>query len=109
MGQMTQAEKIREKIKQRRVRREQESKLLTLKRLGDSDEEEESGGAKWVEKQKRLQKEKEAAAKRAKMLAELDDEFGVGNLVEEETKKDLEKEYGRKDLRGLKVEHAADK
>ena len=86
----------------------QESKLLSLKRLGDADSDDD-GGAKWVEKQKRLQKEKEAAAKRAKMLEDLDDEFGVGNLVEEETKKDLAKEYGKRDLKGLKVQHSADK
>lgn len=42
----------------------QESKLLSLKKLGDSDGEDDT--SKWVERQKKLQKEKELASKRVK-------------------------------------------
>lgn len=64
LSEMAQAEKIREKIKQRRLKREQESKLLTLKKLGDSDSDDDTSN--WVERQKKLQKEKAEAAKRAR-------------------------------------------
>ncbi len=102
----TQADKIRERIKQRRVKREQESKLLSLRKLGESDSEEEGGADRatsWVEKQKAALKAKQEAAKRAKMLEELDDEFGVGSIVEEEAKREREKAYDRAELSGIKV------
>ena len=103
LGQLSEADKIRERIKQRRLKRELESKLLTLKTLAEDDEED---SRNWVEKQKKLQKEKEEAKKRAKMLEDLDDEFGVSDLVEE---KQHQPRYSKKALKGLKVQHAADK
>lgn len=108
MAEKTEADKIRERIKMRRIKREQEAKLLTLKKLGDSDDEGDAANS-WVERQKKIQKEKQEAAKRAKMLEELDDEFGVGSLVDEEVKKEKERQYRSSDLRGLKVEHGAER
>ncbi len=85
----------------------QESKLLTLKKLGDSDSDDDT--AKWVDRQKRLAEEKAAAEKRAKMLDQLDDEFGIGDIVNEDTKRERQTEYGRDNLRGLTVEHDAER
>ena len=134
------ADKIREKIKQRRIKREQvrkhdwdvyvlrillnvpsstrrrlrvgisvqESRLLSLRKLGDSDSEEGDTATNWVDRQKEVQRAKLEAAKRAKALEELDDEFGVGFIVDEDSKKTRASAYDRKDLSGLKVEHDVD-
>lgn len=100
-------EKMRERLKQRRLKRQQENKLLSVATLGS--ERESDDPTKWVEKQKKKLREKKEAEKRAKMLEQLDDEFGVGQLVQEDREKDRVNQYGKASLEGLKVEHSADK
>lgn len=109
LSQKTYAEKLRERIQERKKKREMEARLLAIKKLGDSDSDEDQGSsANWVEKQKKIQAEKAAAQKRAQMLEELEDDFGVGNLVKEAVQRDRSEAYSKKDLSGLKVEHAAE-
>ncbi|XP_040567590.1 U4/U6.U5 tri-snRNP-associated protein 1 [Lepeophtheirus salmonis] len=107
LAEISRTEKMRKKIQERREKRRQESKLLLVRGLGDSDDEEDNYTS-WVKKQGRLQKEKEAAAKRAKMLDELDDDFGVGDIIKEEFPKTRKINYNQKDLKGLRVEHNVD-
>ena len=102
------AEKLRERIALRKKKREQEMKLLKVKKLGESDSEDDGKASNWIEKQKRAAKEKAAAEKRAKMLEDLDDQFGVNSLVKEDTAQDKNRQYGRNNLSGLKVEHSAE-
>ena len=83
--------------------------MSKVKQLGDSDSEEDSAKA-FVKKQKAAAKAKEMAMKRAKMLEEMDDAFGVDDLIKKEPGSLLgQKKYTEKSLRGLKVEHDADK
>ena len=100
-------EKMRERLLQRKMKRQQENKLLTVKTLGDDDETDDT--SKWLQRQKKKEKEKKAAAKRAKMLEELDDDFGVGNIVKEDTERSKAASYGSQSLAGLKVQHDANK
>ncbi len=100
-------EKMRERLNQRKMKRQQEAKLMSVSTLGAADEVDDT--EKWLKRQKKKEKERKEAEKRAKMLAELDDEFGVGNLVKEDRKVEKEKEYGSRNLSGLKVEHASHK
>ncbi|XP_047120223.1 U4/U6.U5 tri-snRNP-associated protein 1 [Schistocerca piceifrons] len=102
-------EKVRQKVQEHRERRLLESKMLKVKPLGESDDEEYSDVAAWVQKNRKLQQEKEKAEKQAKMLEELDAEFGVGDLVEDEMRNEKREAYTSKDLRGLRVEHAVDR
>ena len=83
--------------------------MSKVKQLGDSDSEEDSAKA-FVKKQKAAAKAKEMAMKRAKMLEEMDDAFGVDDLIKKEPGSLIgQKKYTEKSLRGLKVEHDADK
>ena len=100
-------EKMRERLQQRKLKRQQENRLLTVKTLGDDNEVDDT--ASWLKKQKKKEKEKKAAEKRAKMLAELDDEFGVGNLVKEDSHREKSRAYDSNNLAGLTVEHQASK
>ena len=95
--------KLREKLEQRRLKRKQEAKLLSVTTLGSAEDVDDT--AKWLEKQKRKAKEKKAAARRAKMLEELDEDFGVHNIVEDEQKKQKSAMYQGENLAGLTVEH----
>ncbi|TRY71736.1 hypothetical protein TCAL_08157 [Tigriopus californicus] len=110
LSQKTHAEKLRERIQERKKKREMEARLLAIKKLGDSDSDEDRRGSSsnWVERQKKIQAEKAAALKRARMLEELEDDFGVGHLVQEAVAQDRAGAYGKKDLSGLKVEHSAE-
>merc|ERR1739838_683468 len=92
-------EKMRERLQQRKMKRMQESKLLTVATLGSADDVDDT--AKWLQRQKKKAKEKKEADKRAKMLAEMDDEFGVGNLVKEDARKDKAFAYDSGNLAGL--------
>eukprot|EP00096_Caligus_rogercresseyi_P006879 TRINITY_DN2385_c0_g1_i1.p1 TRINITY_DN2385_c0_g1~~TRINITY_DN2385_c0_g1_i1.p1 ORF type:complete len:865 (+),score=360.53 TRINITY_DN2385_c0_g1_i1:3-2597(+) len=108
LGEVSRTERIRRRIQERREKRKQESKLLLVRGLGDSDGESEKT-SHWVKKQEALVKEKEAAAKRAKILDELDDDFGVGAILKEEEEEGGGQDkcgYGAKDLQGLTVEHS---
>jgi len=102
------ADKLREKLKRKRDKRKQESKLLHVKSLADSSDED---AGSWVLSQKQKQEEKERAKKRAQMFEELDDDFGVGNLIEADKKESKKKEhnYDSKALTGLKVQHSFDR
>lgn len=102
------ADKLREKLKRKRAKRKQESKLLAVKSLADSSDED---AGSWVLSQKQKQEEKERAKKRAQMFEELDDDFGIGNLIEADKKESKKKEhnYDSKALTGLKVEHSYDR
>ena len=100
-------EKMRERLQQRKMKRMQENKLMTVKTLGDVDEVDNT--SKWLKKQKRKEKDKREAEKRAKMLAELDDEFGVGNLVKEDANREKSRAYDSNNLAGLTVQHDSSK
>ena len=95
--------KIRERLEQRRMKRKQEAKLLTVTTLGASDEVDDT--AKWLQRQKRKAKEKKEAEKRAKMLEELDEDFGVNNIVQNDKAKEKSDLYRSNNLSGLTVEH----
>ncbi|XP_026282072.1 U4/U6.U5 tri-snRNP-associated protein 1 [Frankliniella occidentalis] len=99
------ADKIKEKLAERKAKRALEQKLARVKRLGESSSDEEDSAAAWAEKNRKIVNEKQQAEKRAKMLEEMDAEFGIGELVAEEIKTERRNVYGAKDLRGLRVEH----
>lgn len=101
-----QAEKLREKFRQRKEKRELEKKLKAVKTLGESDEDDDI--SKWVSSSRDKEKLKAEAARRAKILEEMDDEFGVGELVQEETRREKKKIYSEHNLKGLKVDHDMD-
>ena len=100
----SEAAKLRERLAQRREKRKQEAKLLTVSTLGAASDDVDNT-AKWLEKQKRKAKEKKAAERRAKMLEELDEDFGVNNLVQNEKNKQKSDLYQSQNLAGLRVEH----
>ena len=100
-------EKMRERLQQRKMKRQQESKLLSVATLGEADDVDDT--AKWLERQKKKEKEKKKAEKMAKMFDDLDDQFGVGNLVKDEHNKAKAKSYDSKNLAGLTVEHDSSK
>ncbi|KAL0267470.1 UNVERIFIED_CONTAM: hypothetical protein PYX00_009728 [Menopon gallinae] len=99
-------EKIRERLTERKEKREIEKKLKSVKTLGEESESEDDDTRAWVQKSRQKELEKKQAEARAKLLEELDEEFGVGELVEEEIRHDRRTAYTAKDLKGLKVEHA---
>merc|ERR1712223_362340 len=102
------ADKLRDKLKRKRDKRKQESKLLAVKSLADSSDEDASS---WVLSLKQKQEEKERAKKRAQMFEDLDDDFGIGNLIEKDKKETIKKEknYDSKALAGLKIQHTVDR
>ena len=53
-----------------------------VKRLAESDSDNEDSALLWVKKVRKKETEKKLAAKRAQLLEEMDEEFGVGELVE---------------------------
>ncbi|CAD6998193.1 U4/U6.U5 tri-snRNP-associated protein 1 [Ceratitis capitata] len=98
------AEKMREKLKQRKEKRFLEEQLARIRTLGESDEETDDV-SKWVSKNRRVIDERKEAQKRAKMIEEMDAEFGVNDLVEKEKEASRRKAYNDKHLKGLRVEH----
>lgn len=101
-----QAEKLREKFRQRKEKRALEQKLKAVKTLGESDEDDDI--SKWVDANREKQKMRAEADRRAKILEEMDDEFGVNDLVQEETRRERKKIYSENHLKGLKVDHDLD-
>ncbi|XP_071454399.1 U4/U6.U5 tri-snRNP-associated protein 1 [Hetaerina americana] len=101
------SEKIKQKLQDRREKRNIEAKLSKMKKLADDDEGDEDT-LEWIKKTRKLQEEKEKAQKRAQMLEELDAEFGVGDLVDSEFRNDRREVYSSKDLKGMRVEHSAE-
>uniref|UniRef100_G3MKP6 SART-1 family protein n=1 Tax=Amblyomma maculatum TaxID=34609 RepID=G3MKP6_AMBMU len=106
MQEKVMAQKLREKITANREKRKITEKYREVKRLGDTEEEDDDALA-WVRKSRKLQEEKEKAEKRAKLLEEMDEEFGVGKLVEEELRP--AKDYTAKHLKGLEVLHGVER
>ncbi|XP_068151153.1 U4/U6.U5 tri-snRNP-associated protein 1 [Drosophila tropicalis] len=102
-----QAEKLREKLNQRKEKRFLEERLARIKTLGESDEETDNT-SKWVDRNKRVVNEREEAKRKAKELEELDEAFGVAEMVEEEKQKARQRAYGDGSLKGLRVDHDMD-
>ncbi|XP_045118577.1 U4/U6.U5 tri-snRNP-associated protein 1-like [Portunus trituberculatus] len=104
LAQKLEVQKLREKIAAQREKRRIKESLSKVKKLGDSDSEDESASV-WVLKSRALAKEKELAEKKSKMLEELDAQFGIGDLVEQDMTEQKMKKYNRNDLSGLQVQH----
>lgn len=100
------AEKLREKFRQKKEKRMLEEKLKRVKRLGD--EEEVDDIAVWLDRSRDKEKNRADADKRAKMLEEMDDQFGVNALVQQELRDSRRKAYTDRHLKGLKVDHEMD-
>lgn len=100
------AEKLREKFRQKKEKRMLEEKLKRVKRLGD--EEEVDDITVWLDRSRDKEKNRTEADKRAKMLEEMDDQFGVSALVQQELRDSRRKAYTDRHLKGLKVDHEMD-
>ncbi|XP_055712849.1 U4/U6.U5 tri-snRNP-associated protein 1 [Phlebotomus papatasi] len=100
-----QVEKIREKIKERREKRKLEASLLTVKTLGESDEEDDL--ISWVDRSREKERLKKEAEKRAKWLEEMEEQIGRASHADQEDRESHQKYYGMRDLKGLRVEHDA--
>jgi U4/U6.U5 tri-snRNP-associated protein 1 len=68
----TAAEKIRDKIKEKKEKRAIENQLSKTKTLGESDAEDGDDIKKWVKRNRELEKSKKEAEKRARVLEEMD-------------------------------------
>lgn len=95
--------KIRERLKERRDKRALESRISSIKTLGESDGEDDAKN--WVTKQRDTTNLLKEAAKREKMLEEMDEEFTAPELVRGELRRKRKQNYTVRDLQGLKVEH----
>lgn len=100
------SDKIKAKIAEKKEKRMIENKILNVKKLADSDSEEDT--VSWVKKTKTIQDEMEKAKKKAQELEEMDNVFGVGDLIEESTKNEMKNFYSSKHLKGLEVQHSMD-
>ncbi|XP_050428461.1 U4/U6.U5 tri-snRNP-associated protein 1 [Adelges cooleyi] len=98
--------KVKARIAEKKEKRLIENKILKVKKLADSDSEEDT--ISWVKKTKSIQEEMEMAKKKAQELEEMDDVFGVGELIEESTKSEMKNFYSSKHLKGLEVQHSMD-
>jgi len=130
------SDKIKTRIAEKKEKRLIENKILKVKKLADSDSEEDA--VSWVNKTKTIQEEMEKAKKKvtnylftlvfriiillfwfwtdfsamflfcqkAQELEEMDDVFGVGDLIEESTKNEMKNFYSSKHLKGLEVQHS---
>lgn len=99
------AEKLREKIETQKEKHRMMNKLKSVKRLADSDEEDESA-LEWYQKQKKLEKEKRLAEQKAKLLAEMDQEIEEAHSRTSKTSK--ANAYSSKHLAGLAIGHKMD-
>ncbi|XP_028392981.1 U4/U6.U5 tri-snRNP-associated protein 1-like [Dendronephthya gigantea] len=99
-------EKYKEKLKEIREKRDMQKKLGKVKKLADSESDNEDSALSWVKKVRKKENEKQLAIKRAQLLEEMDEEFGVGELVMN-VMGNKEKAYTAKDLKGLTVEHSS--
>lgn len=100
------SDKIKARIAEKKEKRIIENKILNVKKLADSDSEEDA--VSWVNKTKTIQEEMEKAKKKAQELEEMDNVFGVGDLIEESTKSEMRHFYSSKHLKGLEVQHSMD-
>lgn len=62
LGTKAQQEKLKQKLAERKEKRQLEGKLMKVKTLGESDSDDDAGA--WVERNRKLQEEKQAAQKR---------------------------------------------
>ena len=99
----TEAEKLRNRLKEKKEKRAIESKLRKLKTLGESDSEDDVNS--WVNKNRKAENSKKEAAKRAKVLDEMDQEFIDEENYVRPAKKRI---YKDRDLKGLRIEHNID-
>ncbi|XP_025412305.1 U4/U6.U5 tri-snRNP-associated protein 1 [Sipha flava] len=100
------SDKIKTRIAEKKEKRLIENKILNVKKLADSDSEEDA--ISWVNKTKTIQEEMEKAKKKAQELEEMDNVFGVGDLIEESTRSEMKNFYSSKHLKGLEVQHSLD-
>ncbi|XP_055636492.1 U4/U6.U5 tri-snRNP-associated protein 1 [Toxorhynchites rutilus septentrionalis] len=103
LAEKSQADKIREKLKERKEKRAVEDRLKKLQTLGDDEEMDDVKN--WVSKSRDKERLKREAEARAKLLDQLDEEFGVGDLVEQDVRAQRKNAYKERDLSGLRVEH----
>lgn len=101
-----QAEKLREKFRQRKDKRAIDDKLKRIRTLGEEDEVDDVSD--WIKRSREKEKLKADAQRREKILEEMDDEFGVGELVKQETRKEQRRMYSDNHLKGLRVDHDLD-
>mgnify|MGYP002804385713 CR=1 FL=1 len=99
-------EKFQEKLKESKEKREILKRLGKVRKLADSDSDNEDSALSWVKKVRKKENDKLLAAKRARLLEEMDEEFGVGELVEN-VMGNKPKAYTARDLKGLTVEHSS--
>lgn len=100
------AEKIREKIRQRKEKRHLEDKLKRVRALGDDEGVDDA--VSWVDRSREKEKLKADAKKRAKALEEMDEDFGVNDVIRQTKRDAIRDKYNDKSLRGLKVDHDLD-
>ncbi|KAJ6628254.1 U4/U6.U5 tri-snRNP-associated protein 1 [Pseudolycoriella hygida] len=98
-----QAEKLREKFRQKKEKRQIDNKLKTIKGLGESDDFDDINA--WIEHSREKEKLKAEALKRAKMLEEMDEELASNEVSRPSVRKGNRNNYTEKNLRGLKVGH----
>lgn len=111
IAQKLQAEKLREKFRQKKEKRLLEDKLKKVKKLGESDDFDDINA--WLERSRNKEKSKADAAKRAAALEEMDadfdaDEDGFGNRAAAAAAKAKKRTYTDRHLKGLKVAHELD-
>ncbi|CAG9578084.1 unnamed protein product [Danaus chrysippus] len=99
------ADKLREKLAERRDKRDIDNKLQTSLLAEGSDDEDASA---WVRKSRDIEKQKQEAAKRAALLDEMDEVFGVGALVADDQQRERQEAYHQDHLKGLRVAHTLD-
>lgn len=58
------ADKLKEKLAERRAKRAMEQKLAKIKKLGESSSDEEESASSWIDKNRRIAEEKAQAEKR---------------------------------------------
>lgn len=99
------AEKIKQRLDDRKARRAIESKLAKIKSLGTDANDDLDDPLAWVNRSRQTQSAKVAAAHRAAYLDALDEQFGVAEVIQRGEKQKRAKAYGEKQLKGLRVEH----
>eukprot|EP01134_Creolimax_fragrantissima_P008532 CFRG8532T1 len=100
--------KLMAKIFDAKDRRKMKERIRKIKKLAESDEEEDIDDAMaWINKSRRLEQDKEKAEQQARQYEDMEDEFGLSDLVNESVNVDQAKRaaYTSSDLKGLNVEH----
>lgn len=105
------AEKLREKIRQRKERRLHEERLRRVRKLGDEDDADDINV--WLDRSRDKERNRMDAAKRAAALEEQDDQMDDGGEVQQRRgdaarRKAAAASYTDRHLKGLKVDHEMD-